>query len=137
MPQPTRFAVSTRADVFISYAHADDRFLNELLRHLEPVLGSEPVGCWSDLQIAVGEEWRSAIAAALERANIAILLVSPSFLASRVRAVPALRPHWGRRTLAFLRPFSRPPAGSSSVSCASSKVRLRTWKNHLEMFADD
>ncbi len=68
--------------VFISYSHKDTKFLDQLLTHLKPLVRQDLVTKWSDRQIAAGDDWLGAIKAALSRATIAVLMVSPHFLAS-------------------------------------------------------
>ena len=56
--------------------------MNELLTHLKPYLRSGAVAAWSDQQIAPGSKWLNDIQEALKRTSVAVLLVSPDFLAS-------------------------------------------------------
>lgn len=76
--------------VFISYAHSDNesadaskRWLDRLLEHLEPLVLQERVNAWADTEIEGGEQWDSSIKAQLLDADVAVLLVSPAFLASK------------------------------------------------------
>jgi tetratricopeptide (TPR) repeat protein len=76
--------------VFISYAHSDNespdaskRWLNRLLEHLEPLVLQDRVDAWADTDIEGGEQWDSSIKAKLLDADVAVLLVSPAFLASK------------------------------------------------------
>jgi tetratricopeptide (TPR) repeat protein len=71
-----------RDQVFISYSHRDKRFLDELLAHLKPYVHSGSITAWSDRQIAAGSKWFADIQTALEKTRVAVLLVSPQFLAS-------------------------------------------------------
>jgi hypothetical protein len=71
-----------RDQVFISYSHQDRRFLDELQTHLKPYLRQGTIMAWSDQQIAPGSKWFDKIRGALVRTSVAVLLVSPDFLAS-------------------------------------------------------
>ena len=71
-----------RDQVFISYSHQDERFLNELRTHLKPYLRTGAFRAWSDKQIEAGSEWFDKIKTALSEASVAVMLVSPGFLAS-------------------------------------------------------
>ncbi|GAA0229384.1 TIR domain-containing protein [Cryptosporangium japonicum] len=82
-----------RDQVFVSYCHADQQWLERLERHLRPFVRDRTIDVWSDRRIAAGDRWRDEISAALDQARVAILLVSSSFLASEFIAgteLPAL-----------------------------------------------
>ncbi len=68
--------------VFISYCHKDKRYLEELQTHLKPVIRATDIDIWDDTRIQAGQEWHEEILAALNDCCVAILLVSPGFLAS-------------------------------------------------------
>jgi len=72
-----------RQGIFISYAHKDDEhWLQTLRTHLSWLERKHGVEIWTDQNIQPGEKWRSSIQAALHRARVGILLVSPDFLSS-------------------------------------------------------
>jgi TIR domain-containing protein len=71
-----------RDQVFISYSHKDQRFLNDLLTHLKPYLRKGTFTAWSDKQIKPGSQWFDEIKAALTKTSVAVMLVSPDFLDS-------------------------------------------------------
>jgi hypothetical protein len=71
-----------RKDVFVSYSHTDRSWLERLQLHLAPFVRGEKIQVWDDRQIAPGANWAREIDEALSRARVAVLLVSPAFLAS-------------------------------------------------------
>lgn len=68
--------------VFISYSHKDDGYRRKLEEHLAMLRNRQYVEGWHDRNITGGEEWRDSIDRNLESADIILLLVSSSFLAS-------------------------------------------------------
>jgi hypothetical protein len=74
---------STKISIFISYAHSDKKWLEKLKLHLK-VLSKyyEPIEYWEDTKLRGGDKWREEITKSINKANVAILLVSTAFLAS-------------------------------------------------------
>lgn len=72
----------TTIKVFISYSHYDNRWLNRLIIHLTPLSRDFKIDIWSDRDIQTGTKWKQKIKQAIEDCDIAILLISPDFLAS-------------------------------------------------------
>src|SRR5512147_2257648 len=73
---------SARTKVFISYSRADEEWLERLKRHLKPLVRKGRLDCWDDTHIQPGDDWRQEIRAALDRAQVAVLLISADFFAS-------------------------------------------------------
>lgn len=74
--------VVKRDKLFISYCHKDAKFLKELLLHLKPLERAGLIAKWSDEEIAPGSKWFEEIKAALATTKVAVMMVSPGFLAS-------------------------------------------------------
>ena len=69
--------------IFISYSHEDEEWLKKVLRVLKPLQRYyDNVDTWSDKKIMASDDWKEKIDNALGDATIAILLVSPDFMAS-------------------------------------------------------
>lgn len=81
-----------RPMVFISYARQDWQWLKQLQIHLKPLEQRGLIDRWDDSRIRPGTMWRDEIAESLERARLAVLLLSPEFLASEFIAENELPP---------------------------------------------
>lgn len=82
-----------RTQVFISYAHRDKHYFDQFRTYLEPWRSDGRLDVWNDERLEACEDWDAAIQSAIESAAVAVLLVSPAFLAScyiRERELPAL-----------------------------------------------
>jgi len=75
-------AATSPSAVFISYSHKDSKWLEKLQIHLRPLERQGHIDFWDDTRMRPGDEWRKEIEHAITSCKIAILLVSPHFMAS-------------------------------------------------------
>ncbi|HKV08552.1 MAG TPA: TIR domain-containing protein [Thermoanaerobaculia bacterium] len=73
---------SSSVHVFFCYAHEDDDLRRHLDGHLSILKHSKLIRSWYDGEIRPGAEWEEAIHEQLNKSDIVVLLISPSFLAS-------------------------------------------------------
>lgn len=72
-----------RDKIFISYSHKDIEYLKRLQTHLVPFEYDNKIEFWDDTRINSGNQWRAEIDKAIQETVVAILLITPDFLASR------------------------------------------------------
>lgn len=97
---------SERNLVFISYSHKDSKYLEEFKTHLTAV--RDKLVIWDDTAIQPGDDWQAKIKRALQKSRIAVLLVSPDFLASHyieTEELPYILNHSGRYLRIFWIPI--------------------------------
>jgi len=69
--------------VFLSYSHEDEAWMERLRSQLTVLERQGRLETWDDRGIGGGADWREEIRSALERARVAVLLVSANSLTSR------------------------------------------------------
>jgi hypothetical protein len=69
--------------IFISYSHKDEAFKDELVTMLSGLQRRGVVDTWQDRSIEAGDEWYKSIQDAMDKCDLALLLVSPDYIASR------------------------------------------------------
>ncbi|WP_346291542.1 leucine-rich repeat domain-containing protein [Sphaerothrix gracilis] len=68
--------------VFISYAHEDEEFKEKLDKMLAGMKRRNVIETWQDRLIVPGDDWYDSIQAAMNEADIALLLISADFIES-------------------------------------------------------
>lgn len=69
-------------NVFISYAHKDEKFREALGEHLVMLKHNGIINEWHDRKIVPGTDWKQEIDGNLENAELILFLVSSTFLSS-------------------------------------------------------
>ncbi|HEX8922104.1 MAG TPA: toll/interleukin-1 receptor domain-containing protein, partial [Pyrinomonadaceae bacterium] len=75
--------VNSPLKIFISYSHKDETFKDELVTMLAGLQRRGIVDAWQDRRIEAGDEWNTSIQDAMNDCDLALLMVSPDYLASR------------------------------------------------------
>ncbi|MGB7087011.1 MAG: COR domain-containing protein [Phormidesmis sp.] len=69
--------------VFISYAHEDEKFKEEIDEMMEGMKRRGVIETWQDRLIEPGDDWSEAIQTAMNDSDIGLLLISKYFIKSR------------------------------------------------------
>lgn len=107
-----------RAILFLSYSHKDMVWKDRLLSHLRVLERQGQLEIWDTSDIQTGTDWSKQIHDAVKKADVAVLLISPDFLASDFiinRELPALLQRRERDGMAVL-PIVVRPAPWSQIS---------------------
>ncbi len=139
MAEPPRKRAPVKA--FISYSNRDSELLNQLLRHLQPLVREELLDLHHDQTLESGADWTVELYRMLSESQIVLFLVSPDSLASAFverEVAQALSHQESKRIVPIvLRPcdwFSSPLAKFMALPAGGKPVT--TWENRDEAFAD-
>jgi CheY-like chemotaxis protein len=72
-----------KPSIFICYSHKNKNWLNYILEVLEPYSAAGIMTYWVDTEIEDGKNWENAIQEAIKYSDVALLLLSNSFLSSK------------------------------------------------------
>ena len=115
--------------VFISYSHKDEVWKDRLLPFLKLMEQLNLLVIWDDRRIDAGETWYPEIQQAMERAAVAVCLISADFLASDFcvkEEVPFLLERRERDGMVFLPVLIKP-----------CPFELIPWLNPIQMLPRD
>ena len=136
--------MAERINVFLAYAHEDEKLLERLKRHLSPLIRPGLIDVWYDRVINAGEEWQQEIKERLDNAHLILLLVSPNFVSSdycyRVEMRRAIERHErgeARVIPIILRPviWQSTPFGKLQALPKDAKP-VTKWPSHDDGFFD-
>jgi hypothetical protein len=132
------------ASIFFSYSHEDELYRDQLEKHLSMLKRQGLIDGWHDRRILAGTDFAQEIDAKLEQANVVLLLVSASFLASDYcygvemkRAVERHEAGEARVIPVIVRPcdWHSAPFGQLLAAPRDGKA-ITTWSNVDEAYAD-
>jgi hypothetical protein len=75
--------VTSPLKIFVSYSHKDEEYKKELITMLAGLQRRRIVDAWQDRRIEAGDEWNRSIQDAMSDCDLALLLISADYLASR------------------------------------------------------
>jgi hypothetical protein len=116
-------------EIFVSYAHEDERLKKQLIQHLSPLVRQRSIHYWDDQQLCAGEQ-REEIFRYFDAAHIILCLISPSFVSSNYCYDVEMKRAWQRRELdeAIIIPILLRPVDWSNLPFRTVQVIPRTRK---------
>jgi serine/threonine protein kinase len=131
-------------EIFFSYSHKDEELRNELDEHLSTLKQLKLITAWHDKEIGAGKNWAHEIDKRLSKACIILLLVSPSFMASRycysIEMNKAMERHEAGEALVIpilIRPVDWEDAPFDKLQMLPKGAKAVTkWLNRDEAFED-
>lgn len=141
---PTASAASKSLKVFVSYAHEDEDFRTQLEKHLSALRRRGLISIWNDRRITAGTEWKGAIDANLDSADLILLLISEDFLHSDycydIELKRALERHEANDAMVvpiMLRPVDWHGTPFSKLAALPTDARpITNWRSRASAFTD-
>jgi WD40 repeat protein len=130
--------------LFYVYAHEDEALRQQLEKHLKLLQRQKLLSTWYDRAILPGKDWGREIDDHLNRADLILLLISASFLASDYcydiemqRALERYQRGEARVIPVILRPcdWEKAPFGALPALPLHGKA-ITSWQNQDEAFAE-
>ena len=136
--------MSDTIEVFYSYSHADEKYREQLQKHLALLKRQKVITDWHDREISVGSEWSGEIDVHLNSAHVILLLISSDFLASDycydIELKRAMERHEAGDAIVIpiiLRPCDWKTAPFGKLQGAPKDAKpVSTWDNQDEAFLD-
>ena len=133
-----------KISVFYSYSHEDEKMRKKLEEHLSVLQRLDLIAGWHDRNISAGTEWSSEISIHLDNAQIILMLISASFIASEycysTEMARALKRHEtgsARVIPIILRPVHWTIAPFNKLQALPTEGKPVTeWRNVDQAFAD-
>jgi tetratricopeptide (TPR) repeat protein len=129
MASPESQVAKRGTRVFISYSHKDEAWKDLVVTHLKPLVHQGDLVLWDDRKIGTGADWYPKIEEELEKADIAVCLISADYLASdfiNKEEIPAMKRRRKEEGMLLL-PLLLSP-------CAWKAVK---WLKGIQMFPRD
>ena len=101
-----------RSKVFVSYSHVDREWRQRIQTHFAVLEWQDLIETWSDTRIKIGATWADEIDNALATCQVAVLVVTPNFLASKFirNEIRTIFDNHARSGLSILPVIARPCA---------------------------
>jgi hypothetical protein len=137
---PSRLIVMTtpiKPTVFISYSHKDEEWKNRLRPHLKMLEQAGRIVIWDDRDINGGAQWYNEIMQAMDRAAVAVCLISADYLASDFctkEEIPYLLERRERDGMVLLPILVRPCLWEAITWLSKSQMLPRDGQNIVEHF---
>ena len=126
--------------IFISYSHKDEVWKDRLRPHLQALELDDRIVVWDDRKIDAGDTWYPEIKDAINRARVAVCLISADFLASKFcvkEEIPAFLQRRETEGVVILPVLVRPCFWEKTEWLSQVQMLPRDGKSVASDFKDD